>query len=279
MELILDVVLIALIALMVVLGIKRGLVKTCVGLVSTILVLVVAIFAVTPLTNLVMVASNLDESLQDALETPLADGKLPNAYAKVYYFDLDGEGKELIYEKDGEKKPFDTIFEEKPVLNFLKLSNMLEKNIDEMLKEQAEANPEEYPDYQMQENTIDFVDGVTAPIVTIVFTAGMFIILLIVTRILIAVVLKLLQKIISRLYVVHFVDKMLGGVFGLVAGALFVLILLTIVQLLSQLSFMATVNDFISNTVVTQFLMDNNFIYDFLVEKVNLGEIMGNLGK
>ncbi len=279
MELILDVVLIALIALMVVLGIKRGLVKTCVGLVSTILVLVVAIFAVTPLTNLVMVASNLDESLQDALETPLADGKLPNAYAKVYYFDLDGEGKELIYEKDGEKKPFDTIFEEKPVLNFLKLSNMLEKNIDEMLKEQAAANPEEYPDYQMQENTIDFVDGVTAPIVTIVFTAGMFIILLIVTRILIAVVLKLLQKIISRLYVVHFVDKMLGGVFGLVAGALFVLILLTIVQLLSQLSFMATVNDFISNTVVTQFLMDNNFIYDFLVEKVNLGEIMGNLGK
>ena len=63
MALVIDVVLIVLIALMVVLGIKRGLVKTCVGLVSTLLVIVVAIAAVTPLTNLVM-EFEVDEKVQ-----------------------------------------------------------------------------------------------------------------------------------------------------------------------------------------------------------------------
>ena len=72
---------------------------------------------------------------------------------------------------------------------------------------------------------------------------------------------------------------MLGGVFGLAMGALFVLIILTIVQLLSQLSFMAPVNEFISNTFVTKFLMENNFLYDFLIKSVNLGDLMGSLGK
>ncbi len=277
MEIILDVVLIAIVALMVVVGIKRGLVKTCVGLVSTILVLVVAITAVTPLTNLIMVATEWDEGLQDALETPLAN--VPNAYAKVYYYDIDEDGqeKELVFEIDGTIKEFDKIFEDNAVLNFLKISNLLEKNIDGILQDKAETNGIE--DYKVQENNIDFIDGITAPIVTIVFTAVMFIVLLIVTRILIAVILKLLQKIISRLYIVHFVDKMLGGVFGLVAGALFVLIALTLVQLLSQLSFMEPVNAFISKTVVTQFLMEQNFLYELLVNTVNLGEIMGNLGK
>ncbi len=277
MEIILDVVLIALVALMVVVGIKRGLVKTCVGLVSTILVLVVAITAVTPLTNLVMVATEWDESLQNTLETPLAD--VPNAYAKVYYYDIDEDGaeKELVFEIDGETKEFDKIFEENAVLNFLKVSNLLEKNIDGILQDNATANGLE--DYKVQENSIDFIDGVTAPIVTIIFTAVIFIVLLIGTRIVIALLLKLLQKIISRLYIVHFVDKMLGGVFGLVAGALFVLIALTIVQLLSQLSFMEPVNVFISKTIVTQFLMEQNFLYELLVNTVNLGEIMGNLGK
>ncbi len=277
MEIILDVVLIALVALMVVVGIKRGLVKTCVGLVSTILVLVVAITAVTPLTNLVMVATEWDEGLQNTLETPLAD--VPNAYAKVYYYDIDEDGaeKELVFEIDGEMKEFDKIFEDNAVLNFLKVSNLLEKNIDGILQDNATANGLE--DYKVQENSIDFIDGVTAPIVTIIFTAVIFIVLLVGTRIVIALLLKLLQKIISRLYIVHFVDKMLGGVFGLVAGALFVLIALTIVQLLSQLSFMEPVNAFISKTIVTQFLMEQNFLYELLVNTVNLGEIMGNLGK
>ncbi|MBQ8178039.1 MAG: CvpA family protein [Clostridia bacterium] len=278
MYMILDVVLIAIIALMVVVGIKRGLVKTCVGLVSTILVLVVAVVAVTPATDLVIVGTSWDEDLQTALESPLAD-KLPNAYAKIYYYDLDadGETKELIYEIDGVKAPFEDIFKDSAILDFINVAGLLKTSVEEQLVTNAELN--EYEDYQTQENSIDFIDGVTAPIVSIVFTVAMFIILLIVTRILIALLLKLLQKIISRLYVVHFIDKMLGGVFGLAAGALFVLVLLTVVQLLSQLAFMETINEFISQTVVTKFLMENNFLYDFLTSSVNLGELMGSIGK
>lgn len=278
MGMVIDIVLIAIIAIMVAVGIKRGLVKTCVGLVSTILVLVVSVVAVGPATDLIIVGTSFDESLQDALESPLAE-KLPNAYAKIYYYDIDGDGetKELIYEIDGVKAPFEDIFKDSPVLNFINVAGLLRSSVEDQLVANAEAN--EYEDYQDQNNTIDFIDGVTTPIVSIIFTVAMFIILLIVVRILIALILKLLQKIISRLYVVHFLDKMLGGIFGLAAGALFVLVLLTVVQLLSQLAFMETINTLVSETVVTKFLMENNFLYDFLVSSVNLGELMGSIGK
>ncbi len=280
MEMILDVVLIAIIALMIVVGIKRGLVKTCVGLVSTILVLVVAVVAVTPVTDLIIVGTTWDEDLQTAIEDPLVkDNTLPNAYAKIYYYDLDedGETRELIYEIDGVKAPFEEIFKDSAVLNFINVAGLLRTSVEEQLIANAEL--QEYEDYQTQENTIDFIDCVTAPIVSLIFTVAMFILLLVVTRILIAIILKVLQKIISRLYVVHFIDKMLGGVFGLAAGALFVLVLLTVVQLMSQLAFMETINEFISKTVVTKFLMENNFLYEFLTSSVNLGELMGSIGK
>lgn len=278
MAIILDLVLVAVIVLMVMLGIKRGLVKTCVGLISTILVIVVAVVAVSPVTNLIIVGTELDDQLSDALESPLAD-KLPNAYAKIYYYDLDENGeKELIFEIDNKKANFEDIFSENAVLDFINVAGLLTDSADELLQASAELNPE-VTDYKDQTNTVDFIDCVTTPLTSLIFTAASFILLLVVTRIVIALLFKLLKKLISSLYIVHFVDKMLGGVFGLAMGALFVLILITLVQLLSQLAFMDAINEFISGTVVTKFLMENNFLYDFLINSVNLGELMGRLGK
>ena len=117
------------------------------------------------------------------------------------------------------------------------------------------------------------------PVTSIIFTGICFILLLIVSRIVIALLFKLLKKLVSSLYIVHFVDKMLGGVFGLAMGALFVLVLVTVIQILSQLAFMDAISEFMSKTIVTKFLMENNFLYDFLINSINLGELMGSLGK
>lgn len=278
MAIVLDLVLVAIIVLMVLLGIKRGLVKTCVGLVSTILVLVVAVLAVSPVTNLIVVGTEWDDTVRESLEGPLAD-KLPNAYAKVYYYDLNEDGeKELVYEIDNKKANFEEIFKDNAVLDFINVAGLLTDSVDELLQANAELNPD-ITDYKDQTNTIDFIDGVTTPVTSLIFTAVVFVVLLIVTRLVIALLFKLLKKLISSLYIVHFFDKMLGGIFGLAMGALFVLILLTLVQLLSQLAFMESINEFISQTMVTKFLMENNFLYDFLVNSVNLGELMGSLGK
>ena len=278
MEIILDLVLVAIIVLMVMIGIKRGLVKTCVGLISTILVIVVAIAAVNPVTNLIIVGTEWDDDVRTSLESPLAD-KLPNAYAKVYYFDLNEDGeKELVYEMDGIKAPFEEIFKENAVLDFINVAGLLTDSVDGLLQENAENNPE-IADYKDQTNTIDFIDGVTTPLTSIIFTGICFILLLIVSRIVIALLFKLLKKLVSSLYIVHFVDKMLGGVFGLAMGALFVLVLVTVIQILSQLAFMDAISEFMSKTIVTKFLMENNFLYDFLINSINLGELMGSLGK
>lgn len=278
MEIILDLVLVAIIVLMVMIGIKRGLVKTCVGLISTILVIVVAIVAVNPVTNLIIVGTEWDDDVRTSLESPLAD-KLPNAYAKVYYFDLNEDGeKELVYEMDGIKAPFEEIFKENAVLDFINVAGLLTDSVDGLLQENVENNPE-IADYKDQTNTIDFIDGVTTPLTSIIFTGICFILLLIVSRIVIALLFKLLKKLVSSLYIVHFVDKMLGGVFGLAMGALFVLVLVTVIQILSQLAFMDAISEFMSKTIVTKFLMENNFLYDFLINSINLGELMGSLGK
>lgn len=278
MEIILDLVLVAIIVLMIMIGIKRGLVKTCVGLISTILVIVVAIVAVNPVTNLIIVGTEWDDDVRTSLESPLAD-KLPNAYAKVYYFDLNEDGeKELVYEMDGIKAPFEEIFKENAVLDFINVAGLLTDSVDGLLQENAENNPE-IADYKDQTNTIDFIDGVTTPLTSIIFTGICFILLLIVSRIVIALLFKLLKKLVSSLYIVHFVDKMLGGVFGLAMGALFVLVLVTVIQILSQLAFMDAISEFMSKTIVTKFLMENNFLYDFLINSINLGELMGSLGK
>ena len=274
MALVIDVVLIVLIALMVVLGIKRGLVKTCVGLVSTLLVIVVAIAAVTPLTNLVM-EFEVDEKVQATLESPLS-GQLPNAYAKIFYFDIDEDpsNKELIYEIDNVKAPIENVLDEKPLIKAL-FAKAIIKNAEKMLAAQVEGTE---VDVQDVTTTIDFIDAVTIPVTTLIFTVICFIALLIVARFGIWLILKICKKLISRLYVVHFVDKMLGGVFGLAAGVVFVLILLTIVQVLGVLDFMAPVNEYLNSTIVTKFVMDNNIIYSFLMESVNIGELMGNIG-
>lgn len=278
MEIILDLVLVAIIVLMIMIGIKRGLVKTCVGLISTILVIVVAIVAVNPVTNLIIVGTEWDDDVRTSLESPLAD-KLPNAYAKVYYFDLNEDGeKELVYEMDGIKAPFEEIFKENAVLDFINVAGLLTDSVDGLLQENAENNPE-IADYKDQTNTIDFIDGVTTPLTSIIFTGICFILLLIVSRIVIALLFKLLKKLVSSLYIIHFVDKMLGGVFGLAMGALFVLVLVTVIQILSQLAFMDAISEFMSKTIVTKFLMENNFLYDFLINSINLGELMGSLGK
>ena len=196
MEIILDLVLVAIIVLMVLLGIKRGLVKTCVVLISTILVVVVAVVAVGPVTDMIIVGTDLDADLTEALESPLAE-KLPNAYAKVFYFDLNDDGeKELVYEIDGVKAPFEDIFKENALLDFVKVAGLLTEGADELLQTGAELNLE-IDDYKDQTNTIDFIDCVTAPIVSIIFTVAIFVLLLIVTRILLAILAKLLKKLIS----------------------------------------------------------------------------------
>lgn len=276
-SIIVDIVLVAIVVITIFLGVKRGFVKSLVGLVSTAIIIAVAVLATSPLTQLIVAGTNLDDQLAETLEQPLAE-KLPNAYATVYYNDYDNDpvtDVELVYKIDGEEHLFNEIFDDNAIIKQLGLVKLIRPSVEKILEQQAQNENIDLDDYS---NTISFVDGVTVPIATAIITVIVFIALLIVTKIVLWILLKIFKKIVSRLYIAHFIDKMLGGIFGLAMGALLVLILLTILQLLSPLSFMEPVNDFLDKSVVTKFLMDNNILYRFVSEKIDLESIMSKIG-
>lgn len=276
-SIIVDIVLVAIVVITIFLGVKRGFVKSLVGLVSTAIIIAVAVLATSPLTQLIVAGTNLDDQLAEALEQPLAE-KLPNAYATVYYTDYDNDpvtDVELVYKIDGEEHLFNEIFDDNAIIKQLGLVKLIRPSVEKILKQQAQNENIDLDNYS---NTISFVDGVTVPIATAIITVIVFIALLIVTKIVLWILLKIFKKIVSRLYIAHFIDKMLGGIFGLAMGALLVLILLTIVQIISPLSFMEPVNDFLDKSVVTKFLMDNNILYRFVSEKIDLESIISKIG-
>ena len=261
---IIDIVVVALVLVMTIVGIKRGFVKTIMGLATSVLVIVIAILAVTPLTNAIVEGTELDDMLNAELEKPLSE-KLPNAYAKVYYYDTDGDDvKELVYEIDSERHPYDEI-----------MGSSLLKFVGNLAKPLVEDKV----DMNDSESSVYFIDAITSSITGYVFLVGMFIVLLIVVRLLMAILMKLLKKAVSRLYIAHFLDKVLGGVFGLAVGALIVFVVLTILQILAPMEFMSVVNAELAKTTLVSFIMDNNFLYSFIAEKIDVSGLLGNIGK
>ena len=114
---------------------------------------------------------------------------------------------------------------------------------------------------------------VSQAFVNVIFLVGAFIVLAIVVRLLLWLILLLLRKITQRVYLAYFLDKTLGGVLGLALGAVIVWIILTIIQLLSGMSFMTAVNETLDGTTVTKMIMDNNFLYELLSQFIDLSSI------
>lgn len=271
-----DVVIVALVVLIIVLGVKRGFVRSIVGLVSAVAVLAGAIMLTSPVTGLITAGTDWDKQIAESLESPIAE-KLPNAYATVYYTDYDNDVNtdvELVYKIDGEEHPFDEIFNGNAVIKQLGLAKLVRPAVEKLLHAQAEEENIALDNFN---NTINLIDGVTTPIATAILTVAVFFALLIVLWIVLWILLKIFKKVVSRIYIAHFLDKMLGGIFGLVMGVLVVLIILTVIQVLSPLSFMEPVNNFLSETVVTKFVMDNNFLYRFLAESINIESLMSGI--
>ncbi len=277
LHIIIDVVVALVLLLTIILGVKRGLVKTSVGLIYVVLAIVITVAATAPLTNVIIKGTNWSQGLQTKLEESIST-KLPNAYVNVFYDDIEGQDeKGLVYEDaSGERHNFDDILKDDALINALGLTQYIKPSAEELLKEQADAQGIAYDSV---ENQITFIDAVTTPLTSLIFTvavgASLFILSLIVLRLL----LLLLSALIRRLYIVHFLDKLLGGIMGLLLGVVFILIILMVVQLMSGFTFMEPVNEILAKTTLTKFFMDNNIIYKFVVDKINLQQLIDGIAQ
>lgn len=270
---IIDIAVVAIILIVAIIGIKRGFVKTLVGLLSIVITLAAAIFLTQPVAGLVADSTEWDTSLRTELANAIADS-LPNSNANVIYDNLDGDPEtdlELAFVPEGsnEPAPLSEVFGDNFLWGLIP-DSLLEGAAADMLTEQALAE-----DIELDSaiNTVPLLNVVSQAFVNVIFLVGAFIVLAIVVRLLLWLILLLLRKITQRVYLAYFLDKTLGGVLGLALGAVIVLIILTIIQLLSGMSFMTAVNETLDGTTVTKMIMDNNFLYELLSQFIDLSSI------
>ena len=273
---IIDIVVVAIVVLIAVIGIKRGFIKTLVGLLSIVITIALSVLLTTTVADLVADGTEWDTSLKTELSNSLADS-LPNADATVYFSDQDNDPEtdlELVYvvRENGTTSDPAQLKEALSAHLLWKLlpSGLLEDTAAEMLNSQAEA--EEIPVDSVL-NTVSLLDAVSQSLVNVIFIVAAFIALCIVIRFLLWLVLLLLKKISQRVYLAYFLDKTLGGILGLALGAVVVILVITILQLLGSLSFMEPVNEQLQNTTVTKMIMDNNFVYDFVSKYIDLSSL------
>lgn len=270
---IIDIAVVAIILIVAIIGIKRGFVKTLVGLLSIVITLAAAIFLTQPVAGLVADNTEWDASLRTELANSIADS-LPNSNANVIYDNLDGDPEtdlELAFVPEGsnEPAPLSEVFGDNFLWGLIP-GSLLEGAAADILTEQALAE-----DIELDSaiNTVSLLNVVSQAFVNVIFLVGAFIVLAIVVRLLLWLILLLLRKITQRVYLAYFLDKTLGGVLGLALGAVIVLIILTIIQLLSGMSFMTAVNETLDGTTVTKMIMDNNFLYELLSQFIDLSSI------
>lgn len=276
MGIVIDIVVIALIILMVILGIKRGFVKSLFGLLSIVIALAAAIFLTAPVADAVAANTEWDEDLRQELATSIAD-TLPNSEASVRYVYVDGsEDPVLVYipEDTNEQAEFSEILSSGGLWSIMPESWLNEAATD-MLNAQAEADEIDLDD---PTNFVSFREVTSQALVNVIYSVAGFIVVFIAARVLIWLLLLLLRKVVRNVYIAYFVDKMLGGIIGLALGLVIVLVLLTILQLMGEMSFMAEVNELLESTTITRLLMENNFLYELIAENVDLSGLLGGTG-
>ena len=274
--LIIDIAVVAIVVLIAVIGIKRGFIKTLFGLLSIVITIGLSVMLTTTVADLVAGSTEWDTSLRTEISNSIADS-LPNSDATVYYYKLDEDPDaeiELVYTvRNG-----DTVSQPAPlkealashVLWKLVPASLMEDTAAELLTAQAEA--EEIPVDNVL-NTVSLLTVVSQTFVNLIFVVAAFIVLCIVIRFLLWLVLLLLKKLSQRMYLAYFLDKTLGGILGLALGAVVILLVVTVLQILGGFSFMEPVNTELQNSTITKMIMDNNIVYDFISKYIDLSSL------
>lgn len=243
-----DVILVLFIVIFTIVAVKRGFVKTVIGFISSILVLVIAIMAAAPLANAIGKGTSFDEKTASFLEEKYAS-KIPNAYNEITYYDLNGDGeKELaVKNSQNEYKEYSETFED----SFWKYLN-----IEKIMQKTVEANID-----KDDGSSITVISAFSKTVTIWIMLVVCFIGLLIGSKIAFWIIIKLLKNLIEKVSFVATLDRILGGVVGFVAAILIVLTVLALIQFMSSFPFMTRINEVLANTKITSLIMKNNFIY------------------
>ena len=273
-SLIVDIAVAVFMVLLILFGTWRGMYKLIYGLVSGLVSIILAIVLMGTVTTFIVQRTELETTLNSALNETV-QGALPESLeasnVQVHFTDTgitveNSEG--TIYNSVSEY-----VADKAPTLSAL--GSLLDKvTANENVKTTFSTETE---NGETETSSPTLADLLCVTVTTYVLLAAVFLALWIVGFIVLRLLLLPLKKISTRTDVGHFLDKVLGFASGMAIGLVIVWGALAVIRLLGTYTWIISVNNIINGTTLTKWLYENNYLYTFLVETMNLQETLSGI--
>ena len=234
MEIIVDLIILAIFAICLGLGFKKGLTGSLLKIISFILALVIAFLLFKPVSNFIVDHTNWDETLEQAIRQTLIEEN-----------SQENNQEENIEIQNGEGKEAQIGNEEK-----VKKQSMSEVMIDYINETIENAGTE-------AKNTI--VDATARNVAVTIINVGVLIVLFVVSRI-ILVFIKGLTQLITKLPIIKQFDKLRGILYGLLEAFIIIYVILAILSFVSPMISQTGILQAIENSFLGSIMYNNNLL-------------------
>jgi uncharacterized membrane protein required for colicin V production len=237
LEIIVDLIILAIFAICLGLGFKKGLTGSLLKIISFILALVIAFLLFKPVSNFIVDHTNWDETLEQAIRQTLIEEN-----------SQENNQEENIEIQNGEGKEAQIGNEEK-----VKKQSMSEVMIDYINETIENAGTE-------AKNTI--VDATARNVAVTIINVGVLIVLFVVSRI-ILVFIKGLTQLITKLPIIKQFDKLGGILYGLLEAFIIIYVILAILSFVSPMISQTGILQAIENSFLGSIMYNNNLLLIF----------------
>ncbi|MBO4539082.1 MAG: CvpA family protein [Clostridia bacterium] len=282
--LIVDAAVVVVLVLLIIFGTWRGMYKLIYGLVSGLLSIVLAIVLAGTVTGFIVEKTELETALNGALNQPVQKAIPEELHASDIQVTYTEDGVTIV---DKEGNTYETVSEyvNTTESSLKPVASLLDSLVNNESVRANYTSTDEDGNF-VSETSPTLADLLCVTVTTYVLLALVFIALWIVAYIVLRLLMLLLKKIVTKTYVGHFLNKMLGFIIGAAVGMLIIWGALAVIRLLGTYTWIIAVNNVINSSTLTKWLYENNYLYTFLVETMDLqgtiakiiGSFSGNSG-
>ncbi len=272
--LIVDVAVIVVLLLLILFGTWRGLYKLIYGVVSGLLSIVLAVVLVGMVTTFIVNKTELETKLGEKLNETIVKALPAELDAENVHIEYSDEGF-AVTNKEGESFESVSAYVSSTGSKLSAVAGILDSLTSNETVRNSYATTDESGTTTYATPTLADLLCVTATIYLLL--AIVFLVLWIVAFIVLRLLMLLMKKIVTQTYVGHFLNKALGFVLGAAVGLVLVWGALAVIRLLGTYTWIIPVNNVINGSTLTKWLYENNFLYTFLVETMNLQDTIANL--
>lgn len=233
MGIIIDVIIIAILAICIGLGFKRGLTGSLLKIVSFILALIIAFVLFKPVSNFIIDNTNWDETLEQSIRQIFIEETMQEN--NIQEQNKNTENTQVSNEQIQENEKTQSMPD--VMINYI---NEAVENVGTEAK-----------------NAI--VESTARNVATTIINIGVLIALFLVSRI-VLIFIKGLTQLITKLPVIKQFDKLGGIIYGLLEALVIIYVILTILSLVSPLISNSGIIQAIENSFIGSVMYDNNLL-------------------